>query len=197
MAAKVIQLTAHLRREYRRQLKLRVQRESLIVEHMPWVENIAGQVKRMLPPQIPFADLVSSGYVGLVEAAGRWDPSKGHFQRFAYRRVRGAIIDAHKRRAYREELHDSLDATREFLGYLPARLDTDPNPLPDEECERREKMHILQRRMERSLSDDEQLVLAAALSGHPLGHIAMACDRPVAWARMRLNSAREKVSFAA
>jgi len=65
----------------------------------------------MLVLQIPFEDLIQSGYVGLIQAASNphYDPAQGSFARFAYLRIRGAIIDANKRQAYREELHDSLD----------------------------------------------------------------------------------------
>lgn len=39
------------------------------------------------------ADLLAFGQQGLVEAALRYDPGRGEFKRFAYYRVRGAMID--------------------------------------------------------------------------------------------------------
>lgn len=39
------------------------------------------------------ADLLAFGQQGLVEAALRYDPDRGDFKRFAYYRVRGAMID--------------------------------------------------------------------------------------------------------
>lgn len=87
-------------------------RDLLIVEHMAMVPRIAQTVRHMFVPHIPFEDLVQWGYVGLVQAAHRYDPAQGSFARFAYLRIRGAIIDANKRQAYREELHTSIDERR-------------------------------------------------------------------------------------
>jgi len=39
------------------------------------------------------ADLLAFGQQGLLEAAHRYDPERGDFKRFAYYRVRGAMID--------------------------------------------------------------------------------------------------------
>jgi len=39
------------------------------------------------------ADLLAFGQQGLLEAAQRYDPERGEFKRFAYYRVRGAMID--------------------------------------------------------------------------------------------------------
>lgn len=39
-------------------------------------------------------EFMSAGYLGLVEAASRFDPGRGHdFRAFAFLRIRGAIID--------------------------------------------------------------------------------------------------------
>lgn len=67
-------------------------------------------------------DLVAFGQQGLVEAAGRYEPSQGPFRRFAYYRVRGAMIDGVRkmgpwtRRGYeRVSMLRALDATSESL----------------------------------------------------------------------------------
>jgi RNA polymerase sigma factor (sigma-70 family) len=161
------------------------------------VEKIARSVRHFFAPQIPLEDLVQSGYVGLIEAAGRFDPAQGEFARFAYRRVRGAIIDAHKRQSYREEMHDSLDAIEERLGFLPAQMQTDPRPWPEAECLCREIDTERNRILARALNVEEEYVVRDALHGAPLSEIARRSGRTVEWARQRMASARQKLERAA
>jgi len=63
-------------------------------QYMPYVRSIAGKVKKKVSPDIEFDDLVEYGFIGLLEAAERFDPSVGaNFMTFAYYRIRGAIYD--------------------------------------------------------------------------------------------------------
>jgi RNA polymerase sigma factor for flagellar operon FliA len=58
------------------------------------VESIASQVRRAAGPGITQAELVSYGQEGLLEAARRYDPSRGvPFKAYAAYRVRGAVLD--------------------------------------------------------------------------------------------------------
>jgi RNA polymerase sigma factor for flagellar operon FliA len=67
----------------------------LIEEHLPLVNHIVFQVAVHFPRHVDRDELVRAGALGLVEAARRFDDSKGvPFQRFAAQRIRGAIIDA-------------------------------------------------------------------------------------------------------
>lgn len=66
------------------------------------------------------ADLLAFGQQGLVEAARRYDPERGDFKRYAYYRVRGAMIDGLRkmgpwtRRGYeRIAILDTLDRALE------------------------------------------------------------------------------------
>lgn len=61
------------------------------------VERIAKHLKRELELHRELGDLVNDGYVGLLEAADQYDPERGEFERFAYYRVRGAMIDGVRR----------------------------------------------------------------------------------------------------
>lgn len=187
-------------RERRRAEQLR---ETLILDHMYLVDRIARQMLRMFckhgehgyATRLELADLVQSGCVGLTEAASRYQAGQGDFARFAYFRIRGAIIDAHKRQAYREELHDSVEGMQECLGFLPARLVTDHNPLPDAIASQRE----FEARATRAIAElpaDERVVLIEALRGSRLAETAEARGRSVAWARAKLSAARDKVTAA-
>lgn len=73
-------------------------RDDLILSHLPLVKHIIGRLAVELPPGVDVDNLESAGVLGLVEAAGKFDPSKNvQFKTFAYIRVRGAIFDELRR----------------------------------------------------------------------------------------------------
>ena len=47
-----------------------------VVEYLPFVRKVAHRVARRLPAHITLDDLVGAGVVGLIEAMGRYDPTK-------------------------------------------------------------------------------------------------------------------------
>ena len=66
-----------------------------IVAGLPFVESLARRVAASMPHSIDLGDLVQDGMIGLIDAANRFDESRGiKFETFAERRVRGAMIDA-------------------------------------------------------------------------------------------------------
>jgi RNA polymerase sigma factor for flagellar operon FliA len=66
-----------------------------IDEYLPLVEQIVAQVAINFPRHVDRGELVRAGVLGLVEAAHRYDDSRGvPFDRFAALRIRGAILDA-------------------------------------------------------------------------------------------------------
>jgi len=72
----------------------KVDQKALIDQYLPYVRSIAGKIKKSLAKEIEFDDLVEYGMVGLLEAAGRFDPRYGaNFMTFSYYRIRGAIYD--------------------------------------------------------------------------------------------------------
>lgn len=209
--AKTIHLSRKLWAEHVRQVrsrncrrlnenKRRLKSQALIVEHMGHVKGIAASIRHMFP-QIPFQDLISCGYVGLCDAAGRYDASRGAFAPYAYQRIRGAIIDAHKRRAFKEELHDSLDEMQEQRErghdtnspHGGQVLAIDSSPLADEQYGERER-RALARAAIVLLPDDERAVLAEALDGAQLVDIAAESGRSVSWVRVRLASGKKKLA---
>lgn len=65
-----------------------------IEEYQPLVRQIAYQVAQTLPRHIEVDELISAGYMGLVEASSRYDPARGvRFESFVAERIRGAVID--------------------------------------------------------------------------------------------------------
>lgn len=68
---------------------------ALIEANLPLVHHVVLQVAGHFPRHVDRQELARAGALGLVEAAKRFDPSRGvPFDRFAARRIRGAILDA-------------------------------------------------------------------------------------------------------
>lgn len=73
-------------------------KDQLILEHLDYVRQLLGKLIVELPDHIDRENLESAGVLGLVEAAGQFDPTRGvQFRTFAYARIRGAILDELRR----------------------------------------------------------------------------------------------------
>jgi RNA polymerase sigma factor (sigma-70 family) len=70
--------------------------ESLILNNMPLVWRAARAHKRRAPHHIDIDDIVSSGTIGLIKAASKYDESQGQFENFAAAKIRGEILEAHR-----------------------------------------------------------------------------------------------------
>lgn len=69
-------------------------RDDLVLAYAPIVKYVAGRVASKLPPHVEAADLISDGFRGLLTAVERFEPFRGvSFERYAARRVNGAILD--------------------------------------------------------------------------------------------------------
>ncbi len=67
----------------------------LIEDNLPLVRHVVFQVAVHFPRHVDRDELATAGALGLVEAARRYDASRGvPFDRFAAQRIRGAILDA-------------------------------------------------------------------------------------------------------
>jgi RNA polymerase sigma factor for flagellar operon FliA len=68
--------------------------EELVTTHAGLVKRIAHHLAARLPSNIEVDDLIQAGMVGLLEAAGNFDASRGaSFETFAGIRIRGAMLD--------------------------------------------------------------------------------------------------------
>jgi RNA polymerase sigma factor for flagellar operon FliA len=84
-----------------------------------------------MPHSIDIGDLVQDGVIGLIDAAQRFDESRGiKFETFAERRIRGAMIDALRKDAWprgvrrqRRELEAAREQLRRELGCEPSLAD--------------------------------------------------------------------------
>jgi RNA polymerase sigma factor for flagellar operon FliA len=69
-------------------------RERLIIDHIPLVQYLVAKISAKLPQHLDMQDLMSSAMIGLINAADRFDPSRGVlFKTFAEQHVRGTILD--------------------------------------------------------------------------------------------------------
>jgi len=66
----------------------------LVTQHVDLVKRIAHHLAARLPATVDVNDLMQSGMVGLLEAAGNFDASRGaSFETYAGIRIRGAMLD--------------------------------------------------------------------------------------------------------
>lgn len=102
-----------------------------ITAGLPFVEALARRMAASMPHSIDLGDLVQDGVIGLIDAAHRFDETRGiKFETFAERRVRGAMIDALRRDAWprgirrvRRELEAAREKLRHELGSEPSLAD--------------------------------------------------------------------------
>jgi RNA polymerase sigma factor FliA len=98
---------------------------------LPFVEALARRMAATMPHSIDISDLVQDGVIGLIDAAHRFDDSRGiKFETFAERRIRGAMIDALRKDAWprgvrrvRRELEAAREKLRATLGHEPSLAD--------------------------------------------------------------------------
>jgi RNA polymerase sigma factor for flagellar operon FliA len=73
---------------------LAAQRSAYAAKFIPYIEKVARRLARRLPADVEIDDLISAGVIGLMEAAGRFDPERAcRFEAFAHFRIRGAMLD--------------------------------------------------------------------------------------------------------
>jgi RNA polymerase sigma factor FliA len=68
--------------------------DDLILQHVPFVKYHAYRLAAQLPSSVEIDDLINAGVLGLMDAAAKFDPSRGvKFKTYAELRIRGAMID--------------------------------------------------------------------------------------------------------
>ncbi|HLW37725.1 MAG TPA: sigma-70 family RNA polymerase sigma factor, partial [Candidatus Eremiobacteraceae bacterium] len=70
-------------------------REEIIHKYLHLVKYVAGRISINLPPHVEIDDLINEGILGLMDAIGKYDDSRGvKFETYAITRINGAILDA-------------------------------------------------------------------------------------------------------
>lgn len=85
-------------------------RDELVLAHLDLVSTAAKSLKRKLyTPNVETDDLEGQGHIGLIEAAAAYDQSVGvPFPAFAWRYIHGRMVDAYRRRAFKDESCEPL-----------------------------------------------------------------------------------------
>lgn len=106
------------------------ERNRLLVHHLPQVRFIARSIHKRLPQYLPLGDLVSAGFLGLIEALNRFDARKKvKLESFSKARIRGAILDSLREldwcpRALRRKARQ-IDYALQKLGNRLGRMPTE------------------------------------------------------------------------
>ncbi len=107
---------------------LMARRNEYAAKFFPYIEKVARRLARRLPAHVEIDDLISSGVIGLMEAAERFDPSRvDRFEAFAEFRIRGAMLDdlrsrdtlSRDMRRLSNELRDATRRLEAQLGRTP------------------------------------------------------------------------------
>ena len=68
--------------------------DKLIAKHAPLVKKIAHHLLARLPASVQVDDLIQAGMIGLLEAAKKYESTKGAtFETYAGIRIRGSMMD--------------------------------------------------------------------------------------------------------
>jgi RNA polymerase sigma factor FliA len=107
-------------------------RNEYVTRYYSHVEKVARRLVRKLPRHVDLDDLVSAGMIGLIEAAERFDPSRGEkFEAFAEFRIRGAMLDelrsrdslSRDMRRLHRELQEATQSLANQLGRTPGEAE--------------------------------------------------------------------------
>lgn len=103
-------------------------RDALIKQHLPLVKKVVLHMAGFLGSDISRDDLLQAGMIGLLEAAGRYQPDKKvPFEQFAKIRIRGAVIDELRQwdwrsrtdREHGQQIRECIQQLHNQLGRTP------------------------------------------------------------------------------
>ena len=112
-------------------------RSQLIRDNMPLVELVVQRMVPQVPSFMTREDMISAAMVGLIDAANKFDLTKGvKFRTFAEHRVRGAILDdgrrpldvAHAGRMAIDDAESATPSALRFAKHYPVAVQADRGP---------------------------------------------------------------------
>jgi len=115
------------KRDAKRDLLAR--RNEYAAKFFPYIEKVARRLARRLPAHVEIDDLISSGVIGLIEAAERFDPERvDRFEAFAEFRIRGAMLDdLRSRDTLSRDMRRLSNELRDVTRRLEAQLGRTPD----------------------------------------------------------------------
>lgn len=99
-----------------------------VAQYASLVKRIAHHMMARMPASVQVEDLIQAGMVGLLEAAQKYDASKGaSFETYAGIRIRGAIVDEMRRGDWvPRSVHRNARRIAEAINAVEARIGRDP-----------------------------------------------------------------------
>lgn len=98
---------------------------------MPFAKNVAGKMIQKYPME--FDDAAQAAFLGLMEAADRFDMAKHthgtvekHFKAYAYFRIHGAIVDEYRRAQFVSRSAYAKGVRATFVSYDTHEMDDQP-----------------------------------------------------------------------
>jgi|SRR5690554_2938203 len=103
--------------------------EIRVEDHADLVKRIAYHMMARMPASVQLDDLIQAGMIGLLEAARKYDSSKGaSFETYAGIRIRGAIVDEMRRGDWApRSVHRNSRRVAEAINRLEGREGRDPD----------------------------------------------------------------------
>ena len=103
--------------------------DDFITRYAPLVQRIAYHLKARLPESVMIEDLLQSGMMGLLEAASKYNESKGaSFETYAGIRIRGAMIDEIRKGDWvPRSVHDKANEIAQAKQELQQMLGREPS----------------------------------------------------------------------
>ena len=110
-------------------LSMGLTKAELIEKYRYKVRVIAVKMARNMPASVDTDDLFSMGFLGLLDAAEKFDPKRGvQFDTYAEFRIRGAIIDELRKQDWvPRSARDRMNAIRAASDAVEARTGYRPN----------------------------------------------------------------------
>ncbi|GLS27003.1 RNA polymerase sigma factor FliA [Marinibactrum halimedae] len=98
-----------------------------ISDYAPLVKRIAHHMMMRMPASVQVEDLIQAGMVGLIEAAQKFDASKGaSFETYAGIRIRGSIVDEMRRGDWApRSVHRNARRVQEAISSVEGRTGRD------------------------------------------------------------------------
>ena len=102
-----------------------------IEAYAPLVKRIAYHLLAKLPSSVQLDDLIQSGMLGLLEAASKFDASKGaSFDTYASIRIRGSMVDEIRKGDWTpRSVHRNAREITSTINHLSGLLGRDPNDI--------------------------------------------------------------------
>ncbi len=104
-------------------------KEVLVEEFAPTIKYIAQRMAAKLPESVEVGDLIDAGVIGLLDAAEKYDASRGvQFKTYAEYRIKGAMLDELRRNDWLpRSVRKKSNHLEKVYKQLERRLNRPPN----------------------------------------------------------------------